>query len=196
MPHNDFYDVDHANLRLSNTIIRLGNYPIYLTEVYADWSASVTYLHSGKGSVLSDIRTLKDFDISPVPLGFCNAGSTASYLMRMPRRRTKQGLSEDSIAFHDGNRQSVRQNGAYAKALSNTINGVYPAKKEALSMLAKGFYVVAISRNWALARDVGGTYLHYKYYGVVGKLIENEIYSLNPDFNYLQESLDQEIGNA
>lgn len=196
MPQNDFYDVAHANLRLSNTIVRINNYPVFVIEVREDWTVAVQYLGSGKIAELSDIRNLKGLDISPVPLGFCQNGHTTSYLMRMPRRRTKQGLAEDSIATHDGNGNSVRRSNAYSKALDNTITGVYPTLKAALSMInAKGFASVGISRNWAIGNAGDMIYFMYKYYGKVGILKDNR-FILDEEYSYLQECLDQEIGNA
>lgn len=195
MPNNDFYDVAHANLRLSGTIVRLNDYPVYVQEVNDDWTASIMFLNSGKKATTGDIREQEGLDISPVPLGFCQIGQQASYLMRMPRRRTKQGLSEDSISSHDGNSSSVRRDNAYSKSLHNTITNVYPSLSTAISMLDKSFTSVGIARNWAVTRIDGFNVLMYKYYGPVGKVMDKQ-YILDQDYSYLQECLDQEVGDA
>lgn len=194
MAKNDFFDVNHANLRLNATIVRLNNLPVYISEVREDWSVVIKYLLSGKSSTLPDIRTVEGLDISPVPLGFCQVGDTAAYLMRMPRRRTKQGLSEDSICMHNYmGRISVRESGAYAKALANTILGVYPSIKNALSILERGVASsVAISRNWSLSSK---HLIQYKYFGNVGTYTGGQ-FLLDGDYSYLQECLEKEIINA
>lgn len=199
MARNDFYDTLHANLRLGHTIVLLNKLPIYVLEVRPDWTAGIQYLLTGKMSTLPDIREIEGLDISPVPLGFCQIGENASYLMRMPRRRTKQGLEEASVVSHDGNRASIRQSNTYAQNLGNCITGVYPSLKDATSMLGKGFRSVCVARNWAIMREGGKIDLLYKYYGKVGSYAPVYIgspFTLLPEYSYLQECLDQEITNA
>lgn len=195
MAKKDFYDVNHANLRLSGTIVRLGDLPIYISEVNEDWSVRAKYLISYKDLRIPDLLNSEALDISPVPLGFCQMGETCSYLMRMPRRRTKQGLSEDSINAHDGPRNFIMESKAYSQSLGNTIINNYPPLAAAIKMLGKGFYSVGIARNWALYRHGTRTLLLYKYYGQVGELA-NGVFSLTEEYRYLQESLDEELKNG
>jgi hypothetical protein len=191
----DFYDVNHANLRLSGTIVRLGGLPIYISEVNQDWSVRAKYLISYKDLRIPDLLKSEALDISPVPLGFCQMGETCSYLMRMPRRRTKQGLSEDSINSHDGPHNYIMESKTYSQSLGNTIINNYPPLEAAIKMLGKGFHSVGIARNWALYRYDTRTLLLYKYYGQVGELA-NGVFSLTEEYRYLQESLDEELKNG
>lgn len=192
-----FYDPSHAQLRLGNTIIRLKGLPIFVGEIRGDYSTVIQYLGSGKQSEVDDIRKLEDIDLTPVPLGFVQIGERAYYMMRKPSRRTKQGLSEESLFIHEfGGRSSIRQDAAYRKAVSNTILGEYPSLKASFKMLGNQFSSVPIHRNWALRSSSSGLKkLLYKYSGVVGhwddvlgKMV------LSTDFEYLREVLDQELG--
>jgi len=195
MAKKDFYDVNHANLRLSGTIVRLGGLPIYISEVYDDWSVRAKYLLSYKDLRIPNLLNSEQLDISPVPLGFCQMEESASYLMRIPRRRTKQGLSEDSINSHDAPRNSIMESKAYSQSLGNTIINKYPPLKAALKMLGKGFNSVGIARNWALYHQGTRILLLYKYHGQVGELA-NGVFSLTEEYRYLQESLDEELPNG
>lgn len=190
----EFHSAEHANLRLGNTIIRIKGYPVYVYGINGDYSCDLRYLGRDKLTRIKDIRVIEGIDILPVPLGFCHYGDLAMYLFRRPSRRTKQGLSEESLSTHTGRTPAIGSCGKWRHALHRTIVGEFPSITNTFKILKiQGQGSVPIHRNWAI--QAGGTpALLYKFHGTVGYWDEGaKRFRLNEAFAYLQETLDEEI---
>ncbi len=186
-----FYDSSHASIRLSNTVVKLKGLPILLGEIRGDYSTTGVILSSCKRIAINSVAEAEGLDVSPVPLGFTMYRGNALYLMRRPQRRTKQGLHEGAIMCAElGRLPRLLECGDFCKSLAATITGSFPKVSTVMDMFNKDIVRSApISRNWALNR---GGVLMYKFEGPVGSFVKDQ-FTLDDDFKYLQETLDQEV---
>lgn len=189
-----FHSAEHADLRLGRTVIRVNQEPVYVSSIGQGYNAEFRYLCSDKSSAVNDIREVKGIDLSPVPLGFCSLGGTAIYLFRRPSRRTKQGLSHDSLGSHVGRLPEIGSSSDMRKALGNTIIGRFPSQEAAFKIVSKNGGSAPIHRNWAVQASPGDTSLLYKFHGNVGVWNNTaKRFTLHEEYAYLQETLDEEI---
>ena len=188
-----FSDAGHAGMRLSRSILRYKGHPVLLNDVRDDYSCTFVYLMTGRESSIPDVRDCPDFSLEPVPLGFCQVGKLARYLMRKPRRRYKQGLNEESL-YAEGPPLPSLHHTEFQKALGRAIRGRHTTLQEAIALVDKEtFKSVPIHRDWALMKDDGEYYVLFRYYGAVGKLV-NGVFEINPSYQYLQETYDEDFG--
>lgn len=174
----------YANDRLAGTIVRLGGKAIKIKAISAGGETSFSFLVSGRPGVC----LLKDIDITPVPLGFVNFRGLAHYLSRCPVRKDwKQGLRTHTMRFSDG---LFAEDVPY-KQIGCTIEGDYPALKDAITALNQGNVAkMAFCRNFAID---AGKKLYYKAIGEVGELIDlkDKRYRLNDNHKWIQETLEE-----
>lgn len=189
-------DPRDANMRLGNSIVQRvrkdgSKYPVLLGNIEEDFTTSCVVLQTGEATTLN-LKKDGQFCFKPVPLGFCQIGSRARYLMRMPRRRYKQGLNSESLHAEGGSLPRFGDN-RFLAALHDTICGNYPTFQQALERVESGLLSSApFSRNWAVWKQGSNVFLLHKYYGAVGK-VEGGIPALDPNWSYLKESLGEEI---
>lgn len=190
------YSVDHANLRLSRTVILCKGEPCWVIEVRGDWSAVVRYLSNWKQDVIPDIRDEKVVDVTPVLLGFCQIGAVSRYLSRMPARRTKQGLAPESIFAVGGGLPDFYGDRHLSKQLCSTIKNDYPSFTSALSSLAGGGLTsLCCHKDWALYYTGSNPKIMYKYAGAVGKVVNGKVV-LDKKYTFLLETLQDNLPEA
>lgn len=190
------HNVDHANLRLSRTVVRVKGKPCWVVEVRGDWSAEVRYLDNWKSGIVADIRDEEVVDVTPVILGFCQIGEIARYLSRMPVRKTKQGLSPESIFAAGGGLPSFYGDAALSKQLCATIENDYTSYKKALATIAKGGITsLCCHKDWAVYYTGREPKILYKYAGAVGKIVDGKVV-LDKKYAYLIETLQANLPEA
>jgi hypothetical protein len=186
--YND--NVEYASQRLTGTIVRVGEVPVYVSSVTKTRQEGIICkIHDlqepdadGDGKFVS-VDTL---NLKPVPLGYINYGVSCYYLVRKPMRNDwRQGLRRGNSAF-------VGEEGFFElpyQELSQTILGKYPKVRDALALVeTRRKDKVAFSRDFAV-----GHYktLHYKgrCVGTFDKqpALDKKYFYLN---EYLQETLD------
>jgi hypothetical protein len=177
-------DYEYASSRLSETIVRKGNEPVYIYGVSP--GMKVTYQVIDKPGEDPGVCDIDELDLKPVPLGYCNFNKNASYLTRIPMRRDwRQGLRQ-------GNYMSL--NGVDARKIPNTalakvIKGEYPTFKDCLELVKK-LNSVAWHRHWAIS-NAGG--LFHKGSAVpVCVILDGEL-KLSTKYQYLSEALKESL---
>lgn len=190
------YNTDHANMRLSNTVVRVNGSPHWVTEVRGDWSALSRNLATWREFIIPDVRDEAVIDVTPVTLGFCQIGERARYLSRVPSRRTKQGLSVESIFAEGGGLPNFSNDRHLSKQLASTINNEYPSFTKALSEIVKGQLVsLCCHKDWALLSRDGSIFIMHKFSGRVGEVVNGKVV-LDKKNSYLQENLESDLPEA
>jgi hypothetical protein len=186
------YDTsNYAQSRLAGTIVRLNKEPITVIECFYgdddDLVANYRFLKNGR------VKTSKiiDFDLTPVPLGFCDTRYGASYLTRVPKRSDyRQGLRSSNYMSVNG-----ASAGAITKTnLRRTILGQYRDLDAAMdelenSLVISDNFLVPFSRDFAVKYINGTPSLSYKWVNNVGS-VRNSTPMLKPQFQHLQESME------
>lgn len=169
----------YASTRLNGTVVRVGVEPVVVNEVRGVDLVDLTYLRSGERCV----KSLRELNVKPVPLGFVNDSGECTYVARMPRRSNyRQGLRGDNtLCLYGKSLPSFM-----SVSVANTIVGSYPSLGEALSSGSKS---VAWSRHWAITNT--GVLL-YKAKGEVGR-INGGMPELHPKYSYLNECLQEAL---
>ncbi len=211
--------LNDAQMRLKGTIVLYEGKPHYVTEIAAGAEDSPFRVYAdalptkggggGRAAEVeraiarergeADIRkyiSSKHFDIAPFAMGFVNDEKGCFYVARTPARQQKQGLSSDTCSACDvyGERKS------FAVVLNSSgfpdmVSGVYPNLAQAVRTLTGGkIKSIAISREFALARDAELPELTYLYHKnkKVGFLRGTDV-SLSVKYTYLKESLDEAL---
>lgn len=192
-----FYSPDHAGMRLAGTLIRVKGRPTYITRVRGEWNAEGIDAETSQGITIADIRDESVVDASPVPLGFCQLSEQARYLSRTPARRTKQGLEMSSLHSEGPPLPNIFESSQLLKALSSTVNNNYPTFVEAVKGVRKKVdRSLAFHRNWAVFNNGGESLvILYKFFGAVGWVDDHNHINLNPVYEYLKETLEEEVGD-
>lgn len=128
-----YKDNMYANDRLTGTIVRHNNIPVYIDRVSGDGWA---YGHSLGGGVPKVIQVQQEeLDLTPVPLGNVNELDSVLFVQRMPKRRDwRQGLrrSNMNVTTVVGLPRDVNLTG---RGIVKTIMGIYPHVEECLEMV-------------------------------------------------------------
>lgn len=176
-------DYEYAHSRLSETIVRLGDKPVYVFKVSPGMLVQYAFLEN-----LEDIKVcdIDELDLHPVPLGYCNYNKHACYLTRMPMRRDwRQGLRRGNFTTLSG----VSAERIPYDSLHQTIVGDYPTFTACLEAVKK-VKSIAWHRHWAL-----GPLAQVLYKGgvkPVGKIVNGEL-ELYPRYKYLNEALKESL---
>lgn len=126
-------------------------------------------------------------------LGYLNLADGAHYMMRMPRRRTKQGLNRENMTSSNGGRvelaSAMKSQGFY-----DMLTGSYPTMADACKQLVSETNraeTVAFNRRFALGRDSfrGDFLMYYKgeriAFGDMNSIV------LPTDYYHLKEAINQ-----
>ena len=182
-------DLDYARRRLEATLVRLKTgEPFFVERVYleADGIFCVGNNYANEGH---QILSLRDIDLTPVPLGFVNTSADAIFTCRKPMRRDwKQGLSLNSLVSYPVTKGQVIQN---FKLLKQPIFNQYPDINRALSLLSAKKMAAAFSRDFALVKSENEVRLRYRIYDV-GKYEDGRVI-LNPDKFFLEQHLNETV---
>lgn len=177
-------DWEYANSRLHETIVRIGEEPVYICAVapgmivqYAKLTAMETLMHCG----------IDAFNLQPVPLGYCNYNKYAGYLSRLPMRRDwRQGLRRGNFVCVDHN---IDPNRLPYEALRQAIVGDYPTFTGVLEAIKK-VKSIAWHRHWCIDN---GLKVYYKGGLVPVGEVENSKVVLTPSYTYLTEALSEVV---
>jgi hypothetical protein len=175
-------DFEYASTRLKGTIVRIGEEPIIIGDVYGGDRVTFAYLERA-GEAL--VCKLSDLNLKPVSLGMCNFLGEATFLCRMPMRNDwKQGLRRGNFRSLCGAPAEL----AKPLDLWRVITNKYPKFTECLGSLAD-VKSMAWCREWAITK---GHSLLYKGYGVVGSYVGGQ-FVLDNDYKFLDESLEESL---
>lgn len=194
------HSADHANLRLGRTIVQFKNSPCWIDDIRGDWSANARLLSNGKGFTIRDIRNSDEVNVTPVSLGFCDIGGTARYLSRMPARRTKQGLAQESLYCEGITVPDFYRDSGLAKSLNSCITNEYASYETCFRGVSTDRVTsMAFHRNWAIwkSQATREVVVLFKHFGRVGVANQDGTVRLDPAFSYLQETyLEEVMGNV
>lgn len=179
-------DYEYANSRICDTIVTHCGKPFRVYEVSPKLTAIGHYLDQSPDNLI-DIDC-HEIDLTPVRLGYA-WGDRLMYLSRVPARRYKQGLRNDSI-----NRINI---GGYAgnprnlpdKTLFQSIMGVYKPFQEVLQSSIEGL-ANPWARQWALD---GKCRIWYKGGDHVGTFSKDGTLNIKPEFKFLEEALKESL---
>lgn len=179
-------DYEYANSRLAGTVVRVGEEPVMVDVIRPDLIAEVSFLENF-GDVV-EVK-LSELNLTPVPLGMCNTFRTVSYLSRLPMRRDwKQGLRKSNfICAYTGQPELIKP-----ADLCTVIKGQYPTLKECydkVAIKADGKQSLAWHRHWAVSSER----VIYKTFGFVGTIDRDLNITLNKEFEYLYQALEESI---
>lgn len=149
----EYLSRDDARLRLNHTVCLYEGKPVYVrldNEEYDSacecriWDLHKVNDRGGRGKKI-DYRD-KGFDAKNIELGYCQTGTTAVYLSRLPVRHNQQGLKQESVMGEPSNIPYE----FYSEDMSHCIMGKHRPLKTALAMLNDGYEKIPISRTLAV----------------------------------------------
>lgn len=173
-------DIEYARGRLRNTYVVYQGKLVFVVEVRR---GSFSYKTSRQGENIYEGK-LKDLDIKPMKLGYSNYKDNARYFMRIPARRWKQGIDNQStysVSTHNGD-------GGVMKIgdMKYVLKGEYPPIKVAKSVAERLNRPIAFSRTFAVMPDKT---IEYKGKHIVGKINDFGAPQLSRKFWWLEEAL-------
>jgi hypothetical protein len=179
-----YKEPEYADSRLTNTIVRWGDKPVYVQEVGGDMMCRVkTDLDSDEHHKVH----LDDLSVLSPPLGFVNIGSRAVYISRKPIRRDyRQGLRIGQLVCLFGGVGDI----SYA-VIMKCVKGDFPTLSKALSQLDDGARSVGVSRDLCVTRTSGKPSVQHCWKGKVGSVIDGKIVLLKEKMHltYLLEKV-------
>ena len=175
-----------AQRYLDHSIIRIKNTPVMVIQCYEDGGEvilDVKYLRTGKRKEIN----IKDesLNFKPVPLGYgVTLAGGIYFVVRLPRRRWKQGLHQESLAFKDRLGVAIDLTTNQGQhSIANTIQGKFKSFKEALAeggIFHRYFYIKKLQD-----REI----LEYKG-DPIGSFREGRL-ELKEEYNYLEKYVEE-----
>lgn len=179
-----YVEPDYANSRLNSTIVRLGDIPVYVVNVRNDKQCEI--LHDVNKEGETAVVHLDDLNPLSPPLGFVNFRGRAYYVSRKPMRRDyRQGLRTTQVEIMVGDK-GVRS----LQLLMRCVAGEFPTLQRAKEKITDGQQSVALSRDIALKRMVGGKISVMYKWNVVGAYREGE-FVLNKKYSFLRNLVEK-----
>jgi hypothetical protein len=186
-------DYEYAATRLSGTVVRLNNQPVFIKDI-DHVSGDAYYLDNSAGKVQK--CHLKELDLTPIPLGYVNVGRYTGYVQRVPSRSYKQGLHGNSLFCKDLHVDLI------SEGLFNTVRGIFPKTLEAVELLMCGeAEEKAFSRRFSISTGPKNSFKLNYGGNTVGTVAlnfgaMNLNYSFADKFKFLQETLEEDIQNG
>ncbi len=186
-----FYEtLDDAQRRLVRTVVMFKEIPVYImgiNEERVDFHELISQKSNRVG-----ISREKDFDLTPVNLGYINYGKNSLYSWRNPARRFKQGLNEETFVIHNGAPRDILT----SKALGETILNIYPALDVCIqNLLDKSINEIAFHRKFCLYRSNNSIGIKYKGSSVIGHIGKDGLIRMVPNMGYLDSLLMEVVGH-
>lgn len=181
---NYYHNTGYAAGRLEGTVVQTTEgVPVLVYEITGSGYA-VKILETGKHVLLKP----SEVDLTPVKLGWVNdeANKNSYFLSRVPVRAWKQGLSAENLATNYKIGHCPVK--FVSESFHNVVMGIYPPISQAFDMLADGWGVVGVRRQWAFS----ATTILYKG-RVVGTHTHSSFY-LNENEAFLKESFERQTG--
>jgi len=161
-----FDNTADANMRLSDSVIRLQGSPIYIHEAVRGPDREIQLVYTDLEGVGGRVGVHNEhLNYEPVPLGYVNIDGMSAYLQRIPARKWKQGLSRDNLQIKGILPDFIDTRALLTTSyLAATIQGTYPTFAEALTRVREGRdQHTAFHRKFSLHPDseTGLVWLHY-----------------------------------
>lgn len=207
---DNFYDGrEEARFRLSGTIVEYDGNACLVRDVEEHEDGvlrlRIEMLPLDRAAIRQQgtrklINSPKFRRFQPVGVGWCNDFDNgrrhATWIERVPVRRSKQGLSSEAYTYSTTGQNVAAaltrgglnfENAYYSVAFTEMVRNEYPDFDEALAKLIPNTSI-AVSRDWLLAKDVNYIiYIRYRR-DVVGIIVRNNIH-LFARFAYLIDTL-------
>lgn len=179
-------DYEYANTRLAETIVRLGEDPVFIHAVEKGMRVMLSRLDQMDEGV-PQYADFVELNLHPVKLGYVNVRGGCDYITRYPMRRDwRQGLRRGNFGSLGGVLDPMRIN---YKDLDKCIRGQYPTFEKVLAAKSSA----AWHREWAVKKLPGeAPVLWYKGQKEVGT-IEDGVPVLSERFIYLREALQESL---
>lgn len=181
---------DYANNKLSGSIVRLDKDPVLVNQVNTQTGLTSCKILGTKENIAVP---LKELNLDPVPLGYCNSVLT-SYVYRIPVRNWKQGLRMEFL----GSKKYLPD--VNSSAFLNMVHGIYPTIEDCCNeILSQECDSKAFHRKFALGRDLKKIYsedLQFLYKDMVIGVFrfKKSIFpELLPKYQYLKEAVEDAI---
>ena len=150
--------------------------------------------------VYVDFREIKSVKIPNT--GYYNHRGVCLYLMRMPCRRYKHGLSRENITclvpegyeVDDLSRSKMKNahdlvSSLQSKSHYNLYMNIYPTLEETIALLQDNAYIIAFDRQFAVDRELS---VYYKN-GKVGNITKAGGVSFFKKYQHLKAALPKEL---
>lgn len=183
-------DFDYANNRLRNTLIKYKNYPFFVDYVDID-SGYVCGTILGTKKFMGEKVHINDCDLNPVELGYINYKAVALFSVRMPQRYYRQGITTNTFLFRG--EKGWKRGDPFMNEITNCVLNKYPKIDHVIEYVHnKEKESYAFSKKWAVRLSKSDNLLlDYKGKGV--GTIKNDMPVLNNKFQFLKESLEEEL---
>ena len=201
MKNKKFFDLAHANLYLTGSIIRVEGVPVKVEEVVYKNSLNkrvLYYRRIGKKEKIKDIPLKSEkVDMNPVPLGFVNFSEfglpkIAIRAYRVPSRQWRIGLTIENLKIVPSklNNPTMKRKIMESIHFKNSICGSFPNIEEIIEMIKnKKAISQAFSRDFAIDKK-SLKFIQLKK--PVGKIFRGEV-MLFDDYLYLSQLLEKAI---
>lgn len=175
-----FYRKEDINMRLVNGVVMARGEPVLLTE----YDGTHLYGETLHGIPMNRIK-LEEVDIDPVHTGNVFTGDSYVYTSRMPQRKYKQSLSNESLVCHGMPFPCER---VTARRMFQPILNQYKSFPEVLKLVVDGAAkAMPFNRDWGLYKDGRSIKLCYKDMEV--GVVRREVVQLIPEKFYLEQAL-------
>lgn len=183
-------DYSYADTRLSDTLVKTSEgVPYFVFGVHSDGIAEGITTPTGEGWHLC----LEELDMDPFKLGYINVRNGCTFSARIPARKYKQGLRQNSIYFSYGS-VSVK-----SQQFADMLLNKYPNIGFVAEQVSNGeSMMMGFSRHFAIKpkKHLNRFGLMWKCLDVGDVEIKNE-YSINPvfkeEFVFLAESFKEAL---
>lgn len=183
-----FYRKEDVNMRLVNGVVMARGEPVLLTE----YDGTHLYGETLYGIPMKRIK-LEEVDIDPVHTGNVFTGDSYVYTSRMPQRKYKQSLANESLVCHEMPFISQHVH-VWPKGVMQPILNQYKSFTEVLKLVVDGAAkAMPFHRDWGLYKDGRSIKLCYKDMEV--GVVRREVVQLIPEKFYLEQVL-VEVLNA
>lgn len=199
MKHKTFYDLEHAKMYLSQSVIMIDKLPAFVIDVQQARNGSYAIIYRRLDSNIYTNHAVIDIeddkvDFTPCPLGFL-VSNKSRLVIRVPVRGWKVGLAGHNCGVSDLMTTrvgvGVTEQFLTSSALGRTIAGEYYSFPEIKEELKRGG-AAPFSRRFCLVKRGSQYDVLYKSLPLpVGKIIENRPV-LDKKYSYLQEVLKED----
>ena len=175
-----FYRKEDINMRRVNGFVIVRGEPVLLI-VYVFIHLMGETLH---GIAMKRIK-LEEVDIDPVHTGNVFTGDSYVYTSRMPQRKYKQSLANESLVCHGMPFPCER---VHVSRMFQPILNQYKSFPEVLKLVVDGAAkAMPFHRDWGLYKDGRSIKLCYKDMEV--GIVKREVVQLLPEKFYLKQGL-------
>lgn len=203
MRNKKFFNIDHANLYLVGSIIRVNDLPVYVRNVTYSRAIKkqiLTYApveNYDEGKVDKVYLNSSRVDMNPIPLGFINFKEfgkprIAVGAYRIPSRQWRIGLTTDNMRIipHRFDGYEAKRKVIHSIYFKKSVCGQFPTVEEIIEMIKnKEATSQAFSRDFAIEKN---KLMFLQLKAPVGKIFKNEL-MLFDDYLYLSQVLEKAL---